>query len=79
MKIQRMLEYLKTLAKMKRNFFGELADEAKSEIDKARLQGMADAHAEQTNELEQISAAMIETPDQMPQQTESAPIGVTLQ
>lgn len=43
MKLGRLFEYLKTLAKVKRNFVTELADETTNAVEKARLEGKAEA------------------------------------
>lgn len=43
MKLGKLFEYLKTLAKVKRNFVTELADETDNAIEKARLEGKAEA------------------------------------
>lgn len=84
MKLNRILEYLRTLAQVRGNFFREVADTATNEIDKAYATGMVDAHREQQRDIEQINSATLmadlegEKPTPAPTH-ETAPQGVTLQ
>ena len=85
MKLNKILEYLKILAQVKRNFFGELSEESTSETERARLAGMAAAHQDHINDIEQVGIEVQEAiaaskATQPPTAVhEHAPEGITLQ
>jgi hypothetical protein len=60
MKLNKILEYLKTLSKVRRNFFSELSETASTEIDRAYAKGMADANGEHLSDLESVDAVTSE-------------------